>query len=193
MWNNWKSRFKLRLRFSIKLRLCFRCNGRTTRYSTHAQIGRTKNGKLEGIKRFYGTTYHVQQHYHVTSSNNQALYSLFEGCHSSELCLPHATIQASSIVASETPLLHMFANARMCFMPYWVNDPQWVSKTRTCNPVRSDGSLLAVVIWLFTALYQKRENIKKIYHRFETRPIVDNSRTRFSQGTEDIRTLFWSK
>lgn len=65
--------------------------------------------------------------HHVPTFNNQALYPLNEGCHWPESCAPHATTQASSIAASDTPLLHMFANARMCFMPYWVNDPQCFS------------------------------------------------------------------
>lgn len=32
------------------------------------------------------------------------------------------------------PALHMLANARICFIPYWVSGPQLASKVRTCIP-----------------------------------------------------------
>lgn len=40
---------------------------------------------------------------------------------------------AVAILVASRPELQMFANARMCFIPYWVNGPQLLSKVRTCH------------------------------------------------------------
>ena len=48
--------------------------------------------------------------------------------------LLQAVLQASSMAVSEIPLLHILAKALICFMPYWVSDPQRVSNTTTCRP-----------------------------------------------------------
>lgn len=67
-------------------------------------------------------------------NDNQALKPPFEGCHNWPMSWPlQAAKAASSISAWEMPLLHMLAKALMCFMPYCVNDPQWLSNDRTID------------------------------------------------------------
>jgi hypothetical protein len=39
---------------------------------------------------------------------------------------------AMAMSVAEKPALQIFANARMCFNPYWVNAPHFASKMRTC-------------------------------------------------------------
>jgi len=50
----------------------------------------------------------------------------------SMLLILQACEVAAAIALVSTPALHMFANARICFIPYWVNGPQLASKARTC-------------------------------------------------------------
>lgn len=67
---------------------------------------------------------------HLSRLVDQALYPWIKVLHLA-FWTPQALMLASFIVVPEIPLLHMFANARMCFIPYWVSDPQWDSKIRT--------------------------------------------------------------
>lgn len=43
-----------------------------------------------------------------------------------------AQYDAMAISIGEKPALQIFANARMCFNPYWVNAPQFDSNMPTC-------------------------------------------------------------
>lgn len=69
-----------------------------------------------------------------------------------------------AISVVKKPALQIFANARMCFIPYWVNAPQFASYMRTCM---SQNQVLETMMRLPIQEQKKMVFLKMITIPFE--------------------------